>query len=79
MSIELHPRFTYEGRNNGVRPFKDHVRSCADQVDVCAVGGDKIGNALWRAREGGEVKALARAGSAVKTGVQFNRHLEFLA
>ena len=22
-------RFTYEGRNIGVRPFTDHVRSCA--------------------------------------------------
>ena len=24
-------RFTYEGRNNGVGPFEQHVRSCADQ------------------------------------------------
>ena len=36
---------------------------------MCAVGGDKVKNALWRAGDGSEVKALARAGSAVKTDV----------
>ena len=38
-------------------------------MDTCAVGGDKVNNALWRAREGGAVEALAAAGKAVKTDV----------
>ena len=32
-------RFTYEGRNNGVEPFTEHVQSCADQ------GADSVENA----------------------------------
>ena len=32
-------RFTYEGRNNGVGPFTEHVQSCADQ------GVDSVENA----------------------------------
>ena len=39
------------------------------QVDVCAVGGDKVSNALWRSGEGGAVEALAAARTAVKTDV----------
>ena len=62
-------RFTYAGKNNGVWPFSEHVRSCADQVDVCAVGGDKVSNALWRSGEGRAVEALAAAGTAKKTDV----------
>ena len=62
-------RFTSERRNNGTRPFTDHVRSCADQVDVCAVGGDKVSNALWRSGEGGALEALAAARRALKTDV----------
>ena len=62
-------RFTYEGRNNGVGPFEQHIRSCADQVDVCAVGGDKVCNALWRSGEGRAVEALGAAGTAAQTDV----------
>lgn len=62
-------RFTYEGRNNGVGPFAEQVRSCADQVDVCAVGGDKVSNALWRSGEGGAVDALGAAAMAAQTDV----------
>ena len=54
-------------RNNGLGPFVEHVRSCADQVDVCAVGGDKVCNALWRSGEGGAVEALGAAARASKT------------
>ena len=38
-------------------------------MDVCAVGGDKVSNALWRAGEGRAVEALGAAGQAMKTDV----------
>ena len=38
-------------------------------MDVCAVGGDKVSNALWRSGEGRAVEALAAAGTATKTVV----------
>ena len=60
-------RFTYERRR--VRSFAEQVRSCADQVDVCAVGGDKVSNALWRSGEGGAVDALGAAAMAAQTDV----------
>ena len=56
-------------RGNGVVPFADHVRSCADQVDVLAVGGDRLQNALWRSRQGRAVEALRAAGMAMQTDV----------
>ena len=48
--------------------LKFSVELCT-QVDVCAVGGDKVSNALWRSGEGGAVEALAAAGKAIKTDV----------
>ena len=62
-------RFTYEGRNNGVRPFAEHILSSADRVAVLGVGGDRVVNALWRAKEGRAVEALRDAGRAEQTDI----------
>ena len=54
--------------NDGVGPFGEHVGSIAD-IDVCAVGGDGIRDALWRAGPGRALEALGAAGSARETHV----------
>ena len=37
------------------------------QVDVCAVGGDKVCHALWRSGPGRAMEALEAAGTAAQT------------
>ena len=41
-------RLVREGKNNGVRSFEGHISTCADRVDVLAVGGDKGPNSIGK-------------------------------